>query len=154
MKKFREKGFVIDNVEEFYKKSKELDEIIKKLEELKRKNKVLMNKYRGDKKFVRVHKRISEENKKREKENESPVISTDNEDIMNMLNNIKDDVDKKVYDRNDILKKDAYFNQTVMTEVSKSIKNMGFSSAREDRDFIKSRIVKEYMSQYKETYFI
>lgn len=154
MKKFREKGFVIDNVEEFYKKSKELDEIIKKLEELKRKNKVLMNKYRGDKKFVRVHKRISEENKKREKENKSPVISTENEDIMNMLNNIKDDVDRKVYDRNDILKKDAYFSQTVMTELSKSIKNMGFSSEREDRDFIKSRIVKEYMSQYRETYFI
>ena len=154
MKKFREKGFVIDNVEEFYKKSKELDEIIKKLEELKRKNKVLMNKYRGDKKFVRIHKRISEENKKREKENKSPVISTENEDIMNMLNNIKDDVDRKVYDRNDILKKDAYFSQTVMTELSKSIKNMGFSSEREDRDFIKSRIVKEYMSQYRETYFI
>lgn len=154
MKKFREKGFVIDNVEEFYKKSKELDEIIKKLEELKRKNKVLMNKYRGDKKFVRVHKRISEENKKREKENKSPVISTENEDIMNILNNIKDDVDRKVYDRNDILKKDAYFSQTVMTELSKSTKNMGFSSEREDRDFIKSRIVKEYMSQYRETYFI
>lgn len=154
MKKFREKGFVIDNVEEFYKKSKELDEIIKKLEELKRKNKVLMNKYRGDKKFVRVHKRISEENKKREKENKSPVISTENEDIMNMLNNIKDDVDRKVYDRNDILKKDAYFSQTVMTELSKSIKGLGFQSDREDRDFIKSRIVKEYMSQYRETYFI
>lgn len=154
MKKFREKGFVIDNVEEFYKKSKELDEIIKKLEELKRKNKILMNKYRGDKKFVRVHKRISEENEKREKENKSPVVSKENEDIMNILNNIKDDVDRKVYDRNDILKKDAYFSQTVMTELSKSIKNMGFSSEREDRDFIKSRIVKEYMSQYKETYFI
>ena len=154
MKKFKEKGFVIDNVEEFYKKSKELDEIIKKLEELKRKNKILMNKYRGDKKFVRVHKRISEENEKREKENKSPVVSKENEDIMNILNNIKDDVDRKVYDRNDILKKDAYFSQTVMTELSKSIKNMGFSSEREDRDFIKSRIVKEYMSQYKETYFI
>lgn len=154
MKKFREKGFVIDNVEEFYKKSKELDEIIKKLEELKRKNKVLMNKYRGDKKFVRVHKRISEENKKREKENKSPVISTENEDIMNMLNNIKDDVDRKVYDRNDILKKDAYFSQTVMTELSKSIKGLGFQSDREDRDFIKNRIVKEYISQYRETYFI
>ena len=154
MKKFREKGFVIDNVEEFYKKSKELDEIIKKLEELKRKNKVLMNKYRGDKKVVRVHKRISEENKKREKENKSPVISTENEDIMNILNNIKDDVDRKVYDRNDILKKDAYFSQTVMTELSKSIKGLGFQSDREDRDFIKNRIVKEYMSQYRETYFI
>ena len=154
MKKFKEKGFVIDSVEEFYKKSKELDEVIKKLEELKKKNKVLMNKYRGDKKFARVHKRISEENRKRENENKTPIISTYDEDIMNMLNGIKDDVDRKVYDRNDILKKDAYFSQTVMTEISKSIKGLGFQSDREDRDFIKNRIVKEYMSQYRETYFV
>ena len=154
MKKFKEKGFVIDSVEEFYKKSKELDEVIKKLEELKKKNKVLMNKYRGDKKFARVHKRISEENRKRENENKTPIISTYDEDIMNMLNGIKDDVDRKVYDRNDILKKDAYFSQTVMTEISKSIKELGFQSDREDRDFIKNRIVKEYMSQYRETYFV
>ena len=154
MKKFKEKGFVIDSVKEFYKKSKELDEVIKKLEELKKKNKVLMNKYRGDKKFARVHKRISEENRKRENENKTPIISTYDEDIMNMLNGIKDDVDRKVYDRNDILKKDAYFSQTVMTELSKSIKGLGFQSDREDRDFIKNRIVKEYMSQYRETYFI
>ncbi|WP_177162003.1 type I restriction endonuclease subunit R [uncultured Fusobacterium sp.] len=154
MKKFKEKGFVIDSVEEFYKKSKELDEVIKKLEELKKKNRVLMNKYRGDKKFARVHKRISEENRKRENENKTPIISTYDEDIMNMLNGIKDDVDRKVYDRNDILKKDAYFSQTVMTEISKSIKELGFQSDREDRDFIKNRIVKEYMSQYRETYFV
>ena len=154
MKKFKEKGFVIDSVKEFYKKSKELDEVIKKLEELKKKNKVLMNKYRGDKKFARVHKRISEENRKRENENKTPIISTYDEDIMNMLNGIKDDVDRKVYDRNDILKKDAYFSQTVMTEISKSIKGLGFQSDREDRDFIKNRIVKEYMSQYRETYFV
>ena len=51
MKKFKEKGFAIDTLDEFYKKTKELDEIIKKLEEIKRKNKTLMNKYRGDKKF-------------------------------------------------------------------------------------------------------
>lgn len=161
MKKFKEKGFVIDTLDEFYKKTKELDEIIKKLEEIKRKNKTLMNKYRGDKKFVRVHKRISEENRKRRKESKKPIISEYDEDILEILNRIKDSVDTKVYDRNDILKKDMYFSKTVMTEVSQRlnemIKNLNEKKPKTDkvdRDFIKDRIVKEYMSQYRETYYM
>lgn len=161
MKKFKEKGFVIDTLDEFYEKTKELDEIIKKLEEIKRKNKTLMNKYRGDKKFVRVHKRISEENRKRRKESKKPIISEYDEDILEILNRIKDSVDTKVYDRNDILKKDMYFSKTVMTEVSQRlnemIKNLNEEKPKTDkvdRDFIKDRIVKEYMSQYRETYYM
>ena len=37
--------------------------------------------------------------------------------IMNVLLSIKSDIDQKVYDRNDILKKDAYFERTVMTQI-------------------------------------
>lgn len=37
--RFHEHGFVIDNIDQFYERSKELDEILKKLNELQRKNK-------------------------------------------------------------------------------------------------------------------
>lgn len=161
MKKFKEKGFVIDTVDEYEQKTKELDEIIKKLEEIKKKNNNLLKKYRGDKKFVRVHKRISEENKIRRKGEKKPIISEYDEDILDILNRIKDSVDMKVYDRNDILKKDMYFSRTVMTEVSQRLNEMVKSLNEEkaktdkvDRDFIKDRIVKEYMSQYRETYYM
>ena len=161
MKKFKEKGFVIDTVDEYEQKTKELDEIIKKLEEIKKKNNNLLKKYRGDKKFVRVHKRISEENKIRRKGEKKPIISEYDEDILDILNRIKDSVDMKVYDRNDILKKDIYFSRTVMTEVSQRLNEMVKSLNEEkaktdkvDRDFIKDRIVKEYMSQYRETYYM
>lgn len=161
MKKFKEKGFVIDTVDEYEQKTKELDEIIKKLEEIKKKNNNLLKKYRGDKKFVRVHKRISEENKIRRKGEKKPIISEYDEDILDILNRIKDSVDMKVYDRNDILKKDIYFSKTVMTEVSQRLNEMVKSLNEEksktdkvDRDFIKDRIVKEYMSQYRETYYM
>lgn len=161
MKKFKEKGFVIDTVNEYEQKTKELDEIIKKLEEIKKKNNNLLKKYRGDKKFVRVHKRISEENKIRRKGEKKPIISEYDEDILDILNRIKDSVDMKVYDRNDILKKDIYFSRTVMTEVSQRLNEMVKSLNEEkaktdkvDRDFIKDRIVKEYMSQYRETYYM
>lgn len=161
MKKFKEKGFVIDTVDEYEQKTKELDEIIKKLEEIKKKNNNLLKKYRGDKKFVRVHKRISEENKIRRKGEKKPIISEYDEDILDILNRIKDSVDMKVYDRNDILKKDIYFSRTVMTEVSQRLNEMVKSLNEEkaktdkvDRDFIKDRIVREYMSQYRETYYM
>lgn len=161
MRKFKEKGFVIDTVDEYEQKTKELDEIIKKLEEIKKKNNNLLKKYRGDKKFVRVHKRISEENKIRRKGEKKPIISEYDEDILDILNRIKDSVDMKVYDRNDILKKDIYFSRTVMTEVSQRLNEMVKSLNEEkaktdkvDRDFIKDRIVREYMSQYRETYYM
>lgn len=161
MRKFKEKGFVIDTLDEYEQKTKELDEIIKKLEEIKKKNNNLLKKYRGDKKFVRVHKRISEENKIRRKGEKKAIISEYDEDILDILNRIKDSVDMKVYDRNDILKKDIYFSKTVMTEVSQRLNEMVKSLNEEksktdkvDRDFIKDRIVKEYMSQYRETYYM
>lgn len=40
------------------------------------------------------------------------------EEIAAILNIIKEDVDAKVYDRNDILKKDAYFGRTVMALIN------------------------------------
>ena len=50
------------------------------------------------------------------------------------------------------LKKDAYFEQTVMAEISAGMDKLGLSSVREDRVFIQSRIAKQYLAQYHETY--
>ena len=117
MQRFKEHGFVISSIDEFTEHSKALDEVLKKLEELQKKNTVLMKKYRGDAKFARVHKRIREENQQRVDSGKKPLVSTYDETIMSVLMSIKNDIDQKVYDRNDILKKDAYFEQTVMSQI-------------------------------------
>lgn len=65
-------------------------------------------------------------------------MSTYDETIMDVLMSIKSDIDQKVYDKNDILKKDAYFEQTVMQQIKIGMDNVGVSSAREDRKFIQS----------------
>ena len=41
--------------------------------ELKKKNSVLVHKYKGDAKFARVHKRIREENQERVKLGKQPI---------------------------------------------------------------------------------
>ncbi len=150
--RMKDHGFVLDNIEDFYKRTKDLDEILDKLKELQKKNKVLQNKYRGDAKFARVHKRIQEENKDRAKRDEKPIVSNQDIELMDVLVQIKDNVDQKVYDRNDILKKDAYFEKTVMVLVVESLDKQKLENDRKDRLFLVSRIAKQYLDQYKETY--
>lgn len=152
MQRFKEHGFVIDSIDEFKEHSKELDEVLKKLAELQKKNKALMRKYNDDAKFARVHKRVREENERRKKNGAAPIVSTYDEDIMKVLSSIKTEVDSKVYDRNDILKKDAYFEKTVMQLITASMKKLSLNSSREDRVFIQTRIARQYLDQYNETY--
>ena len=152
MQRFKEHGFVINNVEEFIEHSKCLDEIMKKLTELQRKNSILMKKYKGDAKFARVHKRISEENVRRTKIGAHPLISNYDDTIVDVLSAIKSDIDQQVFDRNDILKKDAYFEQTVMNRIKFGMDKAGISNERSDRTFIQTRIARQYLDQYNSTY--
>ena len=152
VERFKEHGFVIDTVSAFEKYCKELDEILKKLAELQMKNSALLKKYRGDSKFARVHKRIREENVKRVISGDKPIISPYEDQIQNALILIKDEIDQKVYDRNDILKKDEYFERTVMQQITVQLDTMGLTHAREDRVFIQSRLTGQYLNQYNATY--
>lgn len=152
MQRFKEHGFVVDSISKFEAHSKALDEVLKKLSELQKRNAVLLKRYNGDAKFTRVHKRIREENERRKLSGHKPIVSIYDESIMDVLFSIKADIDQKVYDRNDILKKDAYFEQTVMTQIREGLNKLDFESDREDRLFIQSRIARQYLNQYNATY--
>lgn len=152
MQRFKEHGFVIDSIKEFNEQSEALEDVLKKLVEIKRKNTAILRRYNGDTKFARVHKRIKEENERRKMTSATPIASEYDEDIVDVLNTIKRNIDSKVYDRNDILKKDAYFEQTVMKEITDSMNSMNFSNSREDRTFIQFRVSREYLDQYNSYY--
>lgn len=152
MLRFKEHGFVIDNIAHFNEHSKALDDVLKKLRELQKRNNALLKKYKGDAKFARVHKRICEENEQRKTTDKKPVVSLYDEAIMGVLFTIKTDLDQKVYDRNDILRKDAYFEQTVMTQIKEGMNKLGLENDREDRIFIQNRITKQYLNQYNAAY--
>ena len=97
----------------------------------------------------RIHKRIREENNRRAKEN--ILISKYDEEILEILLKIKTEIDQKVYYRNDILKKDSYFEQTVMTLISNIFEEYNLKTKREDRQYIQQKITKEYLEQYNNT---
>jgi len=152
MLRFKENGFVIDNVKIFNDYSKAFDEVLKKLSELQVRNNALLKKYNGDAKFTIVHKRIREENERRKSDKKTPIISNYDEQILDALLSIKSEIDQKVYDRNDILKKDDYFEQTVMVQIKEGLKKINIECEREDCVFIQTRISKQYLNQYKEAY--
>lgn len=152
LERFKDHGFVADTVAEYEGACKELDEVLKKLAELQKKNKVLLSKYRGDVKFARAHKRIREENQERISHGKKPLISEYDDVIMKALLYIKDTIDQKVYDRNDILRKDAYFEQTVMSQITEGMDELKIPNSREDRLFIQTRIASQYLNQYRSVY--
>ncbi|MGN0069036.1 MAG: type I restriction endonuclease subunit R [Prevotella sp.] len=155
MERFKEHGFVIDSIAKFNEETQALDEIIVCLQDLQKRNNALVKKYKGDEKFARVHKRIREVNKQREEKGQKPMFSFLDEEIAAILNIIKEDVDAKVYDRNDILKKDAYFNRTVMALINGCLYHFPqIKPEMEDYKFIQTRISQQYINQYNATYGI
>ena len=154
IERFKEHGFVVDTVSAFETYCKELDEVLKKLTELQLKNTALLKKYRGDAKFARVHKRIREENSRRAYTGDKPIISPYDDQIQDALLSIKEEIDQKVYDRNDILKKDEYFERTVMQQITSKLDTFELIHTREDRVFIQSRLTGQYLNQYNSIYGI
>lgn len=155
LQRFKEHGFTPTSISEIEEQGRELDEILKKLNELQQKNSALLRKYNGDAKFARVHKRIREENQARKARNAAPIVSDFDMQIMGVLLAIKANIDQKVYDKNDILKKDTYFEQTVMAQIKEGLDNLGITEQkREDRLFIQSRITRQYLNQYNDTYSV
>lgn len=149
---FEKRGFVIESVNEFDENSRMIDEFARKLNLIKRWNDNLLHRYNDDVKFVRVHKRIKEENNKRKSRNEEPIITPYDDELVYFLINVKDSIDQKVYDRNDILKKDEYFEGTVREQIARGTKKLGVTIPRKDRVFINNKISKQYLSQYDAIY--
>ncbi|MBW4727569.1 type I restriction endonuclease subunit R [Prevotella nigrescens] len=151
--RFKEHGFVVDTVAKFNEETKALDDVMKRLQEIQVRNNTLLKKYKGDVKFARVHKRIREVNKKREAEHKAPMFSFREEEIMVILKIIKEDIDAKVYDKNDILRQDTYFSRTVLSLISGCLYQ--FPQIKPDMDdykFIKDRVAQQYLNQYNATY--
>lgn len=153
LQRLKEHGMKMLDMDEYNEHLRFFDEILKKLAEIERKNQALLRHYNGDAKYVRVHKRIREENINREREQGNIIISKYDAEIVNVLKSIKDAVDLMVFDRNDILRNDAYFEKAVLNEVTNKIHNPKLNkSPRSDRLFIVNRISKQYLEQYNEAY--
>ncbi len=65
---------------------------------------------------------------------------------------LKNTIDMQVYNQEAILKSDPYFEKTVMSLVGNGMAELNIQSPRTDREFIKDKIVAQYLNQYHATY--
>lgn len=117
----------------------ELEKIYDKITELNRKNNLLKEKYKGDVKFARVHKRILERGNLTKREIE----------LYEVLLGIKSQADEKVLVNTNILNNDGYFEglmtQTVVNNFQKANVNLDSDSAV----FITNAVSKQYLNEFK-----
>lgn len=116
MRALAKTDFVEYDYAKLTQQNKDFDDILERLSQLKKKTENLFEKYKGDAKFVRVHKRIHEENKRRT--SVSPNASAqnwilDDKDltIYRTLMSLKNTIDMQVYNQEAILKSDPYFEK-------------------------------------------
>lgn len=144
-KYFREHGFTPKSTEEAKESIKYMDSVMKKIREINRRNNSLRTKYQGDERFVRIHKRIEEENGRRER----PVISKHEFEIAEKLMQMKQAIDDKLFLNINSLNNADKFRQDVLALVGKTLMDLSVKASLEERKFIRSLISDEYISQYQ-----
>ena len=145
---FRKRGLAPQSVAEAKEAIGYMDEVMKKIREINRRNNMLKRKYRDDEKFVRIHKRILEENARRTIPPEKPVISKSEVEVMKSLNEVKAVIDDVVYYKVQILGNEPVFNQDVLKAVSEKLQEMNIVASLDDRKFIRQKIAEEYLDAY------
>ena len=120
-----------------------LRQIHDKITELNRKNNLLAEKYRSDKKYARLHKRLMEKGTLDKRESA----------IHSALMHVKERTDEKVLLNESVLNNDGYFEglvRQIVMEEFKKIK-LGENTNRLDLDtarHINANVVKEYINEF------
>ncbi|MBQ6705331.1 MAG: type I restriction endonuclease subunit R [Opitutales bacterium] len=145
-KYLREKGIQASTATEFREKRVYLDGILKRIRVINTRNNQLKKRYRGDEKFVRVHKRIREENFTRSQKptRERLLISESEAQIFDGLSAMKLQIDERVFLNNGILIPQASFQQYVLSEISHVFNAQRISVPPADKRVIGNLIATEY----------
>ncbi len=153
-KYYREKGFKPQSRQEILEKMGYLDEVMAVIRVINHRNLMLKHKMGDDERFVRIYKRIDEQNAVR-KMDEPYIISKVEMERVEALNRIREQVEEILYEDRRTIENEAYFGQEVMTRVSNTLKEMHLadSSRREDRLELRRLIVQEYTTQYQQYRF-
>ena len=92
-----------------------LNKIHDRVKELNRENNQLRQKYQGDRKYTRIHKRLHEH---------SSTFSLTERKIFEALMVIKQKADDIVLDNSDLLENDRYFEKSMMPHVIREFKRL------------------------------
>ncbi|MBM6993110.1 MAG: type I restriction endonuclease subunit R [Prevotella sp.] len=145
---FRKKGFVPESTAEAKASIQYMEEVMKKIREINRRNNILKHKYKDDERFVRIHKRIEEQNQQRP----HPIISAHEYEIAENLAKMKSEIDRMLFLDINVLENEPAFQQDVLAIISRELLSMNIHADLKDRKYINNLITTEYLQQYNTTY--
>ena len=136
---FKKKNLSATTQEEMKANTKVLNKIYERVKILNREDNLLRQKYSGDKKYVRIHKRITEKNE----------ISANERKIFEALNGVKHDTDEQILQNLQLLNNEGYFKQIIMpTVINQFMTQQQIKLNPTTSHYINELVVKEYLKEF------
>lgn len=136
---FKEKNLSATTQEEMKANTEVLNKIYERVKVLNRDNNLLRQKYSGDIKYARIHKRLTE--KKEMNANERKIFEA--------LNGVKHDTDEQVLQNLQLLNNEGYFKQITMpTVINQFMTQQQIQLNPATSHYINELVVKEYLKEF------
>lgn len=135
---FKKKNLEEFTTDEMKDVMKNLTNIKMRIKELNRNDYNLAIKYDGDNKFMRIHKRIKENQK---------IHDMSDIKLNSILKNTKCQIDKIIENNIEIMEKSAYFERTIMPVIIDSSEENETKNSLEELKIIRKYIFEEYTSE-------
>ncbi len=124
--------------DDMQKSIKELEDLKKKMDQKNQKDQTLCNKYNGDPKFMRIHKRL--------KENPPPIIPSDTL-LQQVLLNIKYETDNLLLSNSNVISNEAYFDSQLGSFVIPELQKQKVTFTLPQAKMMINIIKKEYTGE-------
>ncbi|HCE5137252.1 TPA: type I restriction endonuclease subunit R [Vibrio parahaemolyticus] len=120
-----------------------LNKIHQRVKELNRQNNQLRQKYLGDTKYARLHKRLYE------RQQERRDITDSERKIFEALLGVKEDADSQVLDNTSVLDNESYFERHLLPKVhNRFIKQQSIPLNAEAVRYVNHLVVAEYLKEF------
>ncbi|MGD8122398.1 type I restriction endonuclease subunit R [Vibrio sp. TRT 2004] len=120
-----------------------LNKIHQRVKELNRQNNQLRQKYLGDTKYARLHKRLYE------RQQERRDITDSERKIFEALLGVKEDADSQVLDNTSVLDNESYFERHLLPKVhNRFIKQQSIPLNAEAVRYVNHLVVTEYLKEF------
>lgn len=136
---FKKKNLSATTQEEMKANTEILNKIYERVKVLNRDNNLLRQKYSGDIKYARVHKRLTEKND----------MNANERKIFEALNGVKHDTDEQVLQNLQLLNNEGYFKQITMpTVINQFMTQQQIKLNPTTSHYINELVVKEYLKEF------
>jgi type I restriction enzyme R subunit len=140
---FKKKNLSEVSQEEMVANIDALNKIHQRVKELNRQNNQLRQKYLGDTKYARLHKRLYERQQQRHD------ITDSERKIFEALMGVKEDADSQVLDNTSVLDNESYFERQLMPKVyNRFIKQQSIPLNAEAVRYVNQLVVAEYLKEF------